>query len=935
MGNKNSRPVPMQLLFAVLIAALLGGCELGASDAERMAKAETLIEQGDLSAAVIELRNVLQNDPVNVDARLMLANAALAAGDTPTAAKEYRRALELGADPAGISGGYMEAMIASRDYGAAVDFFEGLDNGADPVLLDIYGRALMGLGRADDAQAALDAALAAGAGDAARLSLAELAAGRGDVEAARSQLAAVDESGRSVARYWQISGDLAMREAKADEAIEAYGKAIELNQPDPYGVLTFDARARLGEAQLVTGDLDAARATAQSLLARSERHPMPNYLMARVELQSGNPAAALDYARKVLNVAPKNLQARILAGAASLAIGNPAQAQGFLASAVADYPQSLAARQLLAQAQLQMGESEQAIDLLSPALDAMDDNQRLAALMGAAQIRAGRPEEAIEMFRQRLTADPDNNSIKLNLANALLAAQRPAEAAEVLGELSGTDAEKLPGDFMLLTAQLRSGDDAAAKTQAERIAALAADNPPLLGLLGSSYAVAGKLDEARDYFERFLAAEPDSVPALRGLGRLDMAEGNTDGAKKYFEAVLATDPDDPDVLLELAAIAERQGDSEEMERLLTRAADAPDSGNRPKLLMAQIKIREGDMTSGAEYAERVLQAAPGDPDALNLLGLVALSQKNTGIAQARFEEAIKSRPDSGTLYFNLARAQIMNEARDQAKESLNRSVQLAPEALLPSAAYAELALREGDQAGAARAIANLKEFHPDQPATRQLQAELDLAKGDVEDAAAGFRDVLDQTGSRRALLGLYGATKRLEGDGAAVTVLNQWLTDHPDDEAVRLLLAQERASSGQASDAMSEYEAIVESNPDNGIALNNLAWIYAEQGDPRAVEYAERAVALLPDSGNVADTLGWALYKTGEHERAVEVLRGAAEKTPEDPTIRYHLALALHAQGENTEATKLLRGVLSDPAGATVHGDAQRLIEKLGGNDGE
>ena len=931
MDDKHNRRASRTLLLGLTMAAMLSGCELGASDAERMARAETLIEEGDLGAAVIELRNVLQNDPVNVDARLMLAGAALATGDSPTAAKEYRRALELGADPGSVRQGYMQAMIASRDYKAAVDFFEGLDAGADAALLDLYGRALMGLGRADEARTALDSALVAGGGDAARLSLAELDAGLGEVEAARSQLNSVGESGRELPRYWQVIGDLAMRESRPEEAIEAYGKAIELNQPDPYGVLTFDARARLGEAQLVSGDLEAARATAQSLLARSDKHPLPNYLMARVELQSGNSAEALDYAQRVLAVAPKNLQARILAGAASLAMGNAAQAQGFLASAVTEYPQSVAARQLLAQAQLQLGESEEAIDLLSPALDAMGDNERLAALMGAAQIRAGRADEAIEMFRKRLAADPENNTLKLNLANALLSAQRPAEAAEVLGDLSGTDADKLPGDIMLLTAQLRSGDFAAASEQAGRIAALGQENPPLLGLLGSSYAAVGKMDEARRYFKEFLALQPDSVPALRGLGRIEIADDNVEGAKQYFASALTVSPDDPSVLLDLAAIAEREGDQEEMQRLAIRAADAPDSGIRPKLLVAQMKVREGDMAGGSEYAERALQESPGNPDALNILGLVALSENNPAIAQSRFEEAVKSRADSGTLYFNLARAQHMSGATKQAKENLNRSVQLAPEALLPSAAYAELALREGDTAGAASAIANLQEFHPEQPATRQLQAELDLAEGNVQEAAAAFQAVLEETGSRRALLGLYGAKKRLEGDSGGIAVLNKWLADNPDDAGVRLLLAQDRAASGQVSDAMSEYEAIVDANPDNAVALNNLAWMYAEQGDPRAVEYAERAVALLPESGNVADTLGWALYKSGEHERAAEVLRDAVEKTPDDPTIRYHLALALHAQGDDAEATKLLRKVLSDPAGATVHADAQRLIEKLGG----
>ena len=110
-------------IAGLLVASVIVGCDLGATDAERISRAETLSQQGDLGAAIIELRNVLQNDPVNVEARLMLANMAQAAGDSPTAAKEYRRALDLGADPTSVGAGYMAAMVASRENAAGDRFF--------------------------------------------------------------------------------------------------------------------------------------------------------------------------------------------------------------------------------------------------------------------------------------------------------------------------------------------------------------------------------------------------------------------------------------------------------------------------------------------------------------------------------------------------------------------------------------------------------------------------------------------------------------------------------------------------------------------------------------------------------------------------------------------------------------------------------------------
>ena len=39
--------------------------------------------------------------------------------------------------------------------------------------------------------------------------------------------------------------------------------------------------------------------------------------------------------------------------------------------------------------------------------------------------------------------------------------------------------------------------------------------------------------------------------------------------------------------------------------------------------------------------------------------------------------------------------------------------------------------------------------------------------------------------------------------------------------------------------AIRQYETAVRSGEKSGVAANNLAWLYAAQGNPRALEYAE------------------------------------------------------------------------------------------------
>ena len=85
------------------------------------------------------------------------------------------------------------------------------------------------------------------------------------------------------------------------------------------------------------------------------------------------------------------------------------------------------------------------------------------------------------------------------------------------------------------------------------------------------------------------------------------------------------------------------------------------------------------------------------------------------------------------------------------------------------------------------------------------------------------------------------------------------------------------------------YETILESLPDTPIALNNLAWIYGEGELDKAVEAAERAYEMAPESGEIADTLGWFVYKAGDKKKGLELLEKAAKLIPEHKDIVAHL----------------------------------------------
>ena len=101
-------------------------------------------------------------------------------------------------------------------------------------------------------------------------------------------------------------------------------------------------------------------------------------------------------------------------------------------------------------------------------------------------------------------------------------------------------------------------------------------------------------------------------------------------------------------------------------------------------------------------------------------------------------------------------------------------------------------------------------------------------------------------------------------------------------------------------------------NPNAGVVLNNLAYGLAEGGGDldEALEYANRAYALLPNLDEVADTLGWIYLKHNRTADAIAAFDRIVQKTPNSSTFHYHLGMALAQKGDTAPAKVQLEAAL-------------------------
>jgi tetratricopeptide (TPR) repeat protein len=170
-----------------------------------------------------------------------------------------------------------------------------------------------------------------------------------------------------------------------------------------------------------------------------------------------------------------------------------------------------------------------------------------------------------------------------------------------------------------------------------------------------------------------------------------------------------------------------------------------------------------------------------------------------------------------------------------------------------------------------------------------------LGKGAGNDTVIKLQRVLRQAGD------VNNADKQLAN----------WISQHPQDTAVRSFSAQLSLAQGHNQEAIAQYQEILKVVPKSVLALNNLAILYQKEKDSRAIAVAEQALKLGPDRPGIQDTVGWILVEQGQLPRGVELLRKAAAKAPNDGSVRYHFGVALAHSGAKKEAKKEIEAAIA------------------------
>ena len=919
------------LALLLLLTALISGCGLGTlTDEQHFERAVQAQEGGDIRTALIELKNALQKNPEHSEARMRLGLLSLELGDVATARTELRRVAQERRNHPAVVTPLAQALVLDGEYDAALEALDAIaaehlgDKEAASVQV-VRGDALAGMGRVADAHQAYEAALAADPQKAlAHVGKARLAMRGERLDEARSSLAqALDADGRSH-QAWALLGDIEGAEGQLEAAVVAYTEALQGN------LNPFDLHLRRGVTQFTLRNHAGAQEDLEALRRIAPQHPGTSYLEGLLHLGAGRYVEAQSAFERSLSVAPGFPAAMFHLGASHLALGQWNRAEQHLLQFLRIQPESTDAARLLAAVRMRQGDLQRGEELLTQVLERAPDSVPALMLMGALQLEKGQYGAGIERFQRTVAMQPDDPTLRAALADALRSAGETEEALRHLDLAVEKSPEDLALEATLILRLIEGGQYANALERARLLREREPDSALPLNLMAFALIGQGDVVEARSALREALAIEPGDPAASANLGQLATLDNDFDEARRIYRESLQQNPGHLDISLRFAQLEFRAGNTEAMRRLLEDAVRQNPDAVRPRVVLGRHHMGKMEPRRVLALLEPVLGATQGDREVLDLLAQAQIAAGLNTQAVATLRRLTDLAPDIAESRYRLGQGFEEAGSHRDARVQYRRATELDPSHHGALLRLAELELREGRRPEARQIARQMQSQRPEVAAAGySIEARVHAEEGRSREALAALTRAHELGPSADTAVQLALAHQRAGDLERAVQILEERISEFPDEVSVRFQLGIALHNKGDYRAAIRQYEDLVISIPDNVVVLNNLAFLYQAEGDPRALEIAERAYAVRPDSASVSSTLGWILVNRGEVERGLPLLATARASLPDRPDVRFRYAAGLAEAGRDAEAMEELKALLDQVEAFPQRAEAERLLQSL------
>lgn len=919
----------MPFAQGVLLAAslLLAACG-GPNDRELLASAKQHLQKGERPSAIIQLKSALQRNPQSGEARYLLGQALLDGGDAAAATIELRKAADAGVDESRVAPALATAYLATGDDRRVVQAYAGHTLADAAANASLQTTLALAYGRQDKPelmQQALDAALAAKADHAPALMLkARLAAGRQDGAAAMALLDGIIQRDPTQFEAWLLKGELQQRLlVDPDAALASYQQAVKLR---PELMAGHEAILSL---LLLRRDLPGAQAHLSGLKKAYPARPEVRLMEAQLAYASKDYKAAAAMATPLVQLAPNNPIVLQLAGAAQYQTGALPEAENLLAQAVHVAPNLVLATHLLARTYLRTAQPEKALEALKTMLGRQPPFAETYLLAGQAYLQTGKSDEAERAFARAKQIQPDSSRARTALALSQMSKGRETAGLAALESISADSGDTV-ADLALLASHLRRNDLPQALKAIDQLEKKRPLSPEAAYLRGRIMALRRDPLAARASYERALALDKQYFPAAAGLTALDLAEHKPDAARARLAALIQQDPKNYRAMVAMAELLRRSGGgADEVLAQLRAAVQAAPAAATPRLLLIEQLLQGGNAKAALDAAQQANAALPERRDLVLALGRTQLANKDYQQALTSFKRLAKLQPDSTAAALGTGEALIGQKAYDAAEKHLQEVLQAHSGLLAARRMLVGIYVSDARHDKALVLARDLQKLAPAQSAGFELEAEIEAQRKQWEPALASLRVALQKRPAPELAARMHAALRAAQRQTDADKFAGSWLKAHPTDAVFRFYLGDAALTAGDWALAEARYRDVLQAQPDNAAALNNVAWLMVRQNKPGALAFAEKANAARPGQTALLDTLALALAADQQFDRAITLHKKTLKMAPDDPSLRLTMARLYLQSGAKREARAELDDLAKLGPGFREQAEVFELLKRL------
>ncbi|MBF0621457.1 MAG: tetratricopeptide repeat protein [Magnetococcales bacterium] len=730
-------------------------------------------------------------------------------------------------------------------------------------------------------------------------------------------------------------GLIAEKQGNARKELIYFLRTLEL---DPHHVSALEKLARI---YFLGGNLKRANAFVDRLLAVSPNNSEGLMVRAGILARMGQEERASQLAKRVLAMDSTQTDALIIISHYHEKQGELVEARRLLEEGLKTRPFGIsgALRLRLAGLYRRTGDPEKAEEMLRWLLARKPDVLLYWRALAAFHAYEGNVLEAERVLREAIRLRPNDTRRYLLLAD--FAARRLGlEQAERILKGFITSHESDPvfrfalGEFYEKTDRLEEARKVylkialmahgmeASDTARRKLAAMSATESNT----GEAYQqIQAVLKEMRG---RSLGNQDRDLPLLKGISAL--LRGDAAQAIRELSVALRTRPGMTSAHRLLAWAHYLNGSPKQARIVLTKLVDMSDGAIRDRVALGRLLAQMGKFKEAEAQFLAALEESPNHPALLKSVLQTQLARRLWPEAKETLYKLNNVVKDPAVKQYIWA---IYHRARGDVEatiSALQQVVKLKPNTIKPLTELVR-ALVLDNQFGTAKIwLKKVLRKHPDHAPALNLMGEIQLAEGHYQEAISTFEQVTTlRPDWDKSHMNLTSALLAKGDFQSAAKALWHSSTTDPKRVDLVLLLASAYERAEDVDRAITSYEVVLDRDPKNGVAANNLAMLLADhRWDTQDLGRAASLMAPFENTNNpgALDTLGWVRYRQGRLSSAKELLERALKSAPNEPGIQYHLGMVYRDLGNEEKGRALLIKAVSSQETFTGKNEAKRII---------